>query len=34
VNVLIPASLAGKGNVNVQLAANGINANPVQITIQ
>jgi uncharacterized protein (TIGR03437 family) len=34
VNVLIPASLAGTGNANIQLAANGINANPVQITIK
>ena len=34
VNVLIPASLAGKGNVNVQLTAAGVPANPVQITIQ
>jgi uncharacterized protein (TIGR03437 family) len=34
VNMLIPASLAGKGNVNVQLTASGVNANPVQITIQ
>jgi uncharacterized protein (TIGR03437 family) len=34
VNVLIPASLAGKGNVNLQLTAGGIPANPVQITIQ
>jgi uncharacterized protein (TIGR03437 family) len=34
VNVLLPASLAGKGNVNVQLTAAGVAANPVQITIQ
>jgi uncharacterized protein (TIGR03437 family) len=34
VNILIPASLAGKGNVNVQLIADGVAANPVQITIQ
>ena len=34
VNLLLPASLAGRGNVNVQLTANGILANPVQITIQ
>jgi uncharacterized protein (TIGR03437 family) len=34
VNVLIPPSLAGKGNVNVQLTAGGIAANPVQITVQ
>jgi uncharacterized protein (TIGR03437 family) len=34
VNVLIPPSLAGKGNVNVQLTAEGVAANPVQITIQ
>ena len=34
VNVQIPASLAGKGNVNLQLTAGGVAANPVQITIQ
>jgi len=34
VNIQLPASLAGKGNVNVQLTAAGIAANPVQITIQ
>jgi len=34
VNVLVPASLAGKGNVNVQTTVAGIAANPVQITIQ
>jgi len=34
VNVLIPASLAGKGNVNVQLTAGGIAANPFQVSIQ
>lgn len=34
VNVQIPASLAGAGNVNLQLTANGVAANPVQITIQ
>ncbi len=34
VNVQLPASLAGKGNVNVQLTAGGTPANPVQITIQ
>ena len=34
VNVLLPASLAGKGNVDVQLTAAGIAANSVQITIQ
>ena len=34
VNVQIPASLKGKGNVNVQLTASGVAANPVQITIQ
>jgi uncharacterized protein (TIGR03437 family) len=33
-NVLLPASLAGKGSVTVQLTANGIAANPVNITIQ
>jgi uncharacterized protein (TIGR03437 family) len=34
VNVLLPQSLAGKGSVTVQLTANGIAANPVNITIQ
>jgi uncharacterized protein (TIGR03437 family) len=34
VNVQLPASLAGKGNVNVQLTAGGLAANPVQVTIQ
>lgn len=34
VNILLPLSLAGKGNVNVQLTASGVAANPVQITIQ
>jgi uncharacterized protein (TIGR03437 family) len=34
VNVQLPASLAGKGNVNVQLTAGGVAANPVQVTIQ
>ena len=34
VNVVLPASLAGKGNVNVQLTASGVAANPVQITVQ
>ena len=34
VNVLLPASLAGEGNVNVQLTAGGTAANPVQVTIQ
>ena len=34
VDVLIPASVAGKGNVNVQLVTEGIAANPVQITVQ
>jgi uncharacterized protein (TIGR03437 family) len=33
-NVLLPVSLAGEGNVTVQLTANGIAANPVNITIQ
>ena len=34
VNVLLPASLAGKGTVMVQLTAGGVAANPVQIVIQ
>ena len=34
VNILIPAKLAGAGNVNVQVTAEAVPANPVQITIQ
>ena len=34
VNVQLPASLAGKGNVTIQLTANGLAANPVNITFQ
>ena len=34
VNLLLPSSLSGKGNVNIQLMADGIPANPVQVTIQ
>jgi uncharacterized protein (TIGR03437 family) len=34
VNILLPASLTGKGNVNLQITAAGIAANPVQITVQ
>ena len=34
VNLLIPASLAGKGNVPVQVTANKLAANTVQITLQ
>ena len=34
VNVQIPAAMAGKGNVNLQLTAGKVAANPVQITIQ
>ncbi len=34
VNVLLPSSLAGAGNVNVQVTAGGVAANPVQVTIQ
>ena len=33
-NVELPPSLAGKGNVTIQLTANGIAANAVNITIQ
>jgi uncharacterized protein (TIGR03437 family) len=33
-NVLIPASLSGRGNVTVQLIASGVAANPVNVTIQ
>jgi uncharacterized protein (TIGR03437 family) len=32
-NVELPSSLAGKGNVSIQLTANGIGANAVNITI-
>lgn len=34
VNVLLPASLAGKGAVAVQLTAGGIAANLVQVVVQ
>lgn len=34
VNVELPASLAGSGNVTIQLSATGLAANPVNITIQ
>jgi uncharacterized protein (TIGR03437 family) len=34
VNLVLPASLAGKGWVNVQLTAGGVAANPVQVAIQ
>ena len=34
VNIPLPASLAGSGNVTVQLSANGIAANPVSMIIQ
>jgi uncharacterized protein (TIGR03437 family) len=34
INVQLPASLAGAGMVTVQLTADGLNANPVQIEIQ
>lgn len=34
VNLQLPAALAGKGNVNILLTANGIQANAAQITIQ
>jgi len=34
VNIQLPSSLAGKGNVNLQMTAAGVAANPVQITIQ
>ena len=33
VNVVLPASLAGKGAVEIQLTANGVSANPAQIVI-
>jgi uncharacterized protein (TIGR03437 family) len=33
INVQVPASLAGKGNVEVQVTSNGVAANPVQIVI-
>jgi uncharacterized protein (TIGR03437 family) len=34
INVLLPASLTGSGTVTVQLSANGVAANAVQIVIQ
>lgn len=34
VNLLIPAKLAGAGNVNVQVTVEGVPANPVQVTVQ
>jgi uncharacterized protein (TIGR03437 family) len=34
VNIILPHSLAGAGDVIVQVTASGIAANPVQITIQ
>ena len=34
VNIQLPAALAGKGDVDVQMTASGIAANPVQVTIQ
>ena len=34
INVLVPPSLAGKGAVMIQVTANGVAANPVNISIQ
>ncbi|HVO97274.1 MAG TPA: hypothetical protein VMT15_04370 [Bryobacteraceae bacterium] len=34
VNLQIPSSLAGKGNVNVQFSVSGVASNPLQVTIQ
>jgi uncharacterized protein (TIGR03437 family) len=34
VNILLPASLAGKGNVNVLVTAGGVQASAAQVTIQ
>jgi uncharacterized protein (TIGR03437 family) len=34
VNVLVPHALAGKGQVTIQLTANGVLANPVNVLIQ
>jgi len=34
VNILIPSKLAGAGNVELQLTAEGVTANPVQITLK
>jgi uncharacterized protein (TIGR03437 family) len=34
VNLLVSPSLAGKGNVNVQVTVSGVSANAVQVTIQ
>jgi uncharacterized protein (TIGR03437 family) len=33
-NILIPSKLAGAGYVNVQVTAEGVLANPVQITLK
>jgi uncharacterized protein (TIGR03437 family) len=33
INVLLPASLAGRGAVEIQLTSNGVSANPAQIVI-
>ena len=34
INILIPAKLSGAGYVNVQVTAEGVQANPVQITLK
>jgi uncharacterized protein (TIGR03437 family) len=34
VNILIPAKLAGAGNVNVQITTEAIPSNAVQVTIK
>lgn len=34
VNLLLPAAIAGKGNVDLQVTVSGMPANPVQITVQ
>ncbi len=34
INVQIPAALAGKGNVVIQVTVNGVSANPTNMTIQ
>jgi uncharacterized protein (TIGR03437 family) len=34
VNILVPAKLAGAGNVNVQVTTEAVPLNPVQVTIK
>lgn len=34
VNILLPVSVGGKGNVNIQFSVSGVASNPVQITVR